>query len=103
MNNKNSFNHNNWLKNNDNISLSVLDENGISIYLDKKGYINYRLSPNEPHNSTKDHKSLENIFKNEELNKGFESYLENDSKLFDYIDNLKSDLEDQKSEFNNYE
>ena len=55
---------NNWLKNNDNISLSVLDENGISIYLDKKGYINYRLSPNEPHNSTKDHKSLENIFKN---------------------------------------
>ena len=64
MNNKNSFNHNNWLKNNDNISLSVLDENGISIYLDKKGYINYRLSPNEPHNSTKDHKSLENIFKN---------------------------------------
>ena len=45
--------------------------------------------------------TLENIFKNEELNKGFESYLENDSKLFDYIDNLKSDLEDQKSEFNN--
>lgn len=42
---------------------------------------------------------LESIFKNEELNKGFESYLENDSKLFDYIDNLKSELEDQKSEF----
>ncbi|WP_323594158.1 hypothetical protein [Aliarcobacter butzleri] len=47
MNNKNSFNYNNWLKNNDNISLSVLDENGISIYLDKKGYINYRLLSNE--------------------------------------------------------
>lgn len=43
--------------------------------------------------------TLESIFKNEELNKGFASYLENHSKLFDYIDNLKLELEDQKSEF----
>ena len=64
MNNKNSFNHNNWLKNNDNISLSVLDENGISIYLGVKGEIYYRLSPTEKYESTKDFKSLENIFKN---------------------------------------
>lgn len=42
---------------------------------------------------------LESIFKNEELNKSFESYIENDSNLFDYIDNLKLELEDQKSEF----
>ena len=64
MNNKNFFNHNNWLKNSDKLGLNILNIRGISIYLDKKGYINYRLSPNEPHNSTKDHKSLENIFKN---------------------------------------
>lgn len=43
--------------------------------------------------------TFESIFKNEELNKGFENYIENDSNLFDYIDNLKSELEDQKSEF----
>ena len=64
MNNKNSFNHNNWLKNSDKLGLNILNIRGISIYLDKKGYINYRLSRNEPYISTKDYKSLENIFLN---------------------------------------
>ncbi|MCT7602288.1 primase-helicase family protein [Aliarcobacter butzleri] len=64
MNNKNSFNHNNWLKNKGNIALSILDEYGISIYLGNKGDINYRLSLKEPFISTKDFKSLETIFKN---------------------------------------
>ncbi|MDN5053952.1 hypothetical protein [Aliarcobacter butzleri] len=64
MNNKNSFNHNNWLKNSDNITLSVLDEKGISVYFGKKGEINYRLSKNKPYINTKDFKSLENIFLN---------------------------------------
>ena len=64
MNNKNSFNHNNWLKNSDKLGLNILNSRGISIYLDKKGYINYRLSRNEPYISTKDYKSLENIFLN---------------------------------------
>lgn len=49
MNNKNSFNHNNWLKNSDKLGLNILNIRGISIYLDKKGYINYRLSRNEPY------------------------------------------------------
>lgn len=56
--------NNNWLKNSDNIPLSVLDENSISIYLGKKGDINYRLEKNQAYISTKDFKSLENIFKN---------------------------------------
>lgn len=64
MNNKNFFNHNNWLKNSDKLGLNILNIRGISIYLDKKGYINYRLSRNEPYISTKDYKSLENIFLN---------------------------------------
>lgn len=64
MNNKNSFNHNNWLKNSDKLALNILDSRGISMYLDKKGYINYRLSKNEPYIITKDYKSLENIFLN---------------------------------------
>ena len=64
MNNKNSFNHNNWLKNKGNVALSILDEYGISIYLGVKGEIYYRLSPTEKYESTKDFKSLENIFKN---------------------------------------
>ena len=59
-----TFNNNNWLKNSDDIFLSVLDKNGISIYLGKKGDINYRLSKNEPYISTKDFKGLENIIKN---------------------------------------
>ena len=58
MNNKNSFNHNNWLKNSDKLGLNILNSRGISIYLDKKGYINYRLSRNEPYISTKDYKSF---------------------------------------------
>lgn len=64
MNNKIFFNHNNWLKNSDKLGLNILNIRGISIYLDKKGYINYRLSRNEPYISTKDYKSLENIFLN---------------------------------------
>lgn len=64
MNNKNSFNHNNWLKNSDKLALNILNIRGISMYLDKKGYINYRLSRNEPYIITKDYKSLENIFLN---------------------------------------
>lgn len=64
MNNKNSFNHNNWLKNSDKLALNILNIRGISMYLDKKGYINYRLSINEPYIITKDYKSLENIFLN---------------------------------------
>ncbi|MCT7584592.1 DUF5906 domain-containing protein [Aliarcobacter butzleri] len=64
MNNKNSFNHNNWLKNKGNVALSILDEYGISIYLGNKGDINYRLFLKEPFISTKDFKSLETIFKN---------------------------------------
>lgn len=64
MNNKNSFNHSNWLKNSDKLGLNILNSRGISMYLDKKGYINYRLSRNEPYISTKDYKSLENIFLN---------------------------------------
>ena len=64
MNNKYFFNHNNWLKNSDKLGLNILNIRGISIYLDKKGYINYRLSRNEPYISTKDYKSLENIFLN---------------------------------------
>lgn len=59
-----TFNHNNWLKSSENVALSTLDKQGISIYLSKKGDINYRLSLNEPYISTKDFKSLENIFKN---------------------------------------
>ncbi|WP_323586893.1 primase-helicase family protein [Aliarcobacter butzleri] len=59
-----SFNHNNWLKNSDNIVLNVLDKKCISMYLGKKGDINYRLSSNESFISTKDYKTLENIFKN---------------------------------------
>ena len=39
MNNKNFFNHNNWLKNSDKLGLNILNIRGISIYLDKKGYI----------------------------------------------------------------
>ncbi|WP_419677728.1 primase-helicase family protein [Aliarcobacter lanthieri] len=64
MNSKNLFKHNNWLKSSENVALSTLDKQGISIYLSKKGDINYRLSLNEPYISTKDLKSLENIFKN---------------------------------------
>ena len=64
MNNKNSFNHNNWLKNSDKLALNILNSKGISMYLDKKGYLNSRLSGNEPYNSIKDDKSLQNIFKN---------------------------------------
>ena len=59
-----SFEHNNWLKNSDNIVLNVLDKKCISMYLGKKGDINYRLSSNESFISTKDYKTLENIFKN---------------------------------------
>ena len=59
-----TFNHNNWLKNKGNVALSILDEYGISIYLGVKGEIYYRLSPTEKYESTKDFKSLENIFKN---------------------------------------
>ena len=58
------FKHNNWLLSSDNLALSVLDECGISMYIGKKGEINYRLSPNESYKPTKDFKSLENIFKN---------------------------------------
>ena len=58
------FKHNNWLLSSDNLALSVLDEHGISMYIGKKGEINYRLSPNESYTPTKDFKSLENIFKN---------------------------------------
>ena len=64
MNNKNLFNHNNWLKNKGNVALSILDEYGISIYLGKKGDINIKLSNDKNYESTKDFKSLENIFKN---------------------------------------
>ncbi|WP_418179970.1 primase-helicase family protein [Aliarcobacter lanthieri] len=64
MNNKNLLNHNNWLKNKGNVALSILDENGISIYLGKKGDINIKLSNDKNYESTKDFKSLENIFKN---------------------------------------
>ena len=59
-----TFNHNNWLKNKGNVALSILDENGISIYLGKKGDINIKLSNDKNYESTKDFKSLENIFKN---------------------------------------
>ena len=59
-----TFNHNNWLKNKGSVALSILDEYGISIYLGVKGEIYYRLSPTEKYESTKDFKSLENIFKN---------------------------------------
>ncbi|MGJ0354524.1 primase-helicase family protein [Aliarcobacter cryaerophilus] len=64
MNNKNLLNHNNWLKNKGNVALSILDEYGISIYLGKKGDINIKLSNDKNYESTKDFKSLENIFKN---------------------------------------
>ena len=59
-----TFNHNNWLKNKGNVALSILDEYGISIYLGKKGDINIKLSNDKNYESTKDFKSLENIFKN---------------------------------------
>lgn len=64
MNNKNLLNHNNWLKNKGSVALSILDEYGISIYLGKKGDINIKLSNDKNYESTKDFKSLENIFKN---------------------------------------
>ena len=59
-----SFCHNNWIKDNSNKLLRTLDKNGISMYLGVKGEIYYRLSPTEKYESTKDFKSLENIFKN---------------------------------------
>ena len=57
-------NHNNWLKKNENKTLNLLKDKGISIYICKKGNILYKLSPNEPYTSTKDFKGLENIIKN---------------------------------------
>lgn len=59
-----TFNHNNWLKNKGNVALSILDEYGISIYLGVKGEICYSVSPTEKYESTKDFKSLEDLFKN---------------------------------------
>ncbi|MDN5069449.1 DUF5906 domain-containing protein [Aliarcobacter butzleri] len=64
MNKKNYFNYNNWLKNSNNRALSILNNMDISMYFGLKGEIYYRLSENEPYTSTKDFKSLENIFKN---------------------------------------
>lgn len=58
------FNDNNWIKNTDHISLRILNKNGISMYIDNKGDINYRLSPNEQYISTKNFRSLENILLN---------------------------------------
>lgn len=64
MNNKNLFSSNNWIKNYDNPALLLLDKNGISMYLGNKGNINFKLSKNQKYESTKDYKSLENLFKN---------------------------------------
>src|SRR5574344_769965 len=64
MNKKNYFNYNNWLKNSNNRALSILNNMDIYMYFGLKGEIYYRLSENEPYTSTKDFKSLENIFKN---------------------------------------
>ena len=58
------YNDNNWLLSSNNLALSVLDEHGISMYIGKKGEINYRLSPSESYTPTKDFKSLENLFIN---------------------------------------
>ena len=53
-----------WLKNENHPVLKELEEKGGSIYMNQKGEIYFRLSPDDLYTSTKDFKSLSNIFTN---------------------------------------
>lgn len=54
----------NWLKDKNHSVLKELEEKGGSIYMNLKGEISYRLSPDDSYTTTKDYRALSNIFTN---------------------------------------
>lgn len=111
--NDNYKHRSNWLKNKEIEILNRLNSKVISLYLDVKGKIYYRLSSNESFIGTKDYKTLENIFKNIsgidiDLSDFYKSRNSNNSENID--ENIKINPKDLKivvdevfNPFNNYE
>lgn len=53
-----------WLKDENHPVLKKLKEKGGAIYMNQKGEISYRLSPDDLYITTKDYRALSNIFSN---------------------------------------